>query len=169
MKGKFKGKILNLRNIIVSLIIVVMAAVSGISIVQYNSRNVQTNLGEAQTSNFPITGEKLVEQALKQVGKSGIDCSGLINTALKACGGTNIQNGSSYGWNSGWFQYTMNGQNYNAVDLGKQFGFGYYTDKQGKENTKWYSKIDKPEELKIGTVISGCATKKPNRGHVLYI
>ena len=38
MKGKFKGKILNLRNIIVSLIIVVMAAVSGISIVQYNSR-----------------------------------------------------------------------------------------------------------------------------------
>lgn len=165
MKGKFKGKILNLRNIIVSLIIVVIAAVSGISIVQYNSRNVQTNLGEAQTSNFPITGEKLVEQALKQVGKSGIDCSGLINTALKACGGTNIQNGSSYGWNSGWFQYTMNGQNYEAEDLGKQFG--YYTDKQGEENTKWYSKIDKPEELKIGTVISGRATENIySRGHV---
>lgn len=87
MKGKFKGKILNLRNIIVSLIIVVMAAVSGISIVQYNSRNVQTNLGEAQTSNYPITGKELVEQALKQVGKNGIDCSDLINTALKACGG----------------------------------------------------------------------------------
>ena len=31
MKGKFKGKILNLRNIIVSLIIVVMATVSAIS------------------------------------------------------------------------------------------------------------------------------------------
>lgn len=53
MKGKFKGKILNLRNIIVSLIIVVIAAVSGISIVQYNSRNVQTNLGEAITTIAP--------------------------------------------------------------------------------------------------------------------
>lgn len=164
MKGKFKGKILNLRNIIVSLIIVVMATVSGISIVQYNSRNVQTNLGEAQTSNYQITGKELVEQALKQVGKSGIDCSGLINTALKACGGTNIQYGSSYGWNSGLFQYTMNGQNYKAEDLGYQFG---YTGNQGKENTKWYSKIESPENLKIGTVISGRATEDTNsRGHV---
>ncbi len=152
MKGKFKGKILNLRNIIVSLIIVVMAAVSGISIVQYNSRNVQTNLGEAQTSNYPITGKELVEQALKQVGKSGIDCSELINTALKACGGTNIQYGSSYGWNSGLFQYTMNGQSYNAEDIGTQLG-GYVNN--GKNNIKWYSKIEKPDDLKIGTVISG--------------
>ena len=144
MKGKFKGKILNLRNIIVSLIIVVMAAVSGISIVQYNSRNVQTNLGEAQTSNYPITGKELVEQVLKQVGKNGIDCSDLINTALKACGGTNIQYGSSYGWNSGLFQYTMNGQNYKAEDLGSQFGYRP-TGNQGKENTKWYSKIESPE------------------------
>lgn len=166
MKGKFKGKILNLRNIIVSLIIVVMAAVSGISIVQYNSRNVQTNLGKAQTSNYPITGKELVEQALKQVGKNGIDCSDLINTALKACGGTNIQYGSSYGWNSGLFQYTMNGQNYKAEDLGSQFGYRP-TGNQGKENTKWYSKIESPESLKIGTVISGRATENIySRGHV---
>ena len=52
MKGKFKGKILNLRNIIVSLIIVVIAGVSGISIVQYNSRNVQTNLGKASKTYY---------------------------------------------------------------------------------------------------------------------
>lgn len=34
MKGKFKGKILNLRNIIVSLIIIVMATV--LELVLYN-------------------------------------------------------------------------------------------------------------------------------------
>ena len=56
MKGKFKGKILNLRNIIVSLIIVVIAAVSGISIVQYNSRNVQTNLGAQMLKKLRVYG-----------------------------------------------------------------------------------------------------------------
>ena len=42
MKGKLTGKIFNLRNIIVILSILIMAVGSGISIVEYNGKNVQT-------------------------------------------------------------------------------------------------------------------------------
>ena len=41
MKEKLTGKIFNLRNIIVILSILIMAVGSGISIVEYNGKNVQ--------------------------------------------------------------------------------------------------------------------------------
>lgn len=65
MKGKFKGKILNLRNIIISLIIVGIAVVSGISIVQNKTKNVETNLDEAVTKYVDFNGNDIVDTAIK--------------------------------------------------------------------------------------------------------
>lgn len=91
MKGKFKGKILNLRNIIISLIIVVIAAVSGISIVQNKTKNVETNLAETNYVNFD--GSDIVQKAiyLANGGKNGTGyntntvsggCTGFVNAVL---------------------------------------------------------------------------------------
>ena len=163
MKGKFKGKILNLRNIIVSLIIVVMAAVSGISIVQYNSRNVQTNLGKAQTSNYPITGRDLVSKALKYIGQNK-NCSELLVDSLKDLGATPSCTTSAE-WNAGNFKYTFNGTEYSPKELGT-------TSSNGSTTTKWFGKVENPDNLEIGTVISGSGkaiedTKIPyGSGHV---
>lgn len=151
MKGKFKGKILNLRNIIVSLIIVVMAAVSGISIVQYNSRNVQTNLGKAQTSNYPITGRDLVGKALKYIGQNK-ECSGLLVDSLKDLGATPSCTTSAE-WNAGNFKYTFNGTEYSPKELGT-------TSSNGSTTTKWFGKVENPDNLEIGTVISGSGNAK---------
>ncbi|HJJ10860.1 MAG TPA: SpaA isopeptide-forming pilin-related protein [Clostridiaceae bacterium] len=146
MKGKFKGKILNLRNIIVSLIIVVMAAVSGISIVQYNSKKLTTNTGAANQSNYPITGADLVRNAVKYLG-ADMDCSGLINQAISDAGGT-VKAGSSSDWNSARFVYSFGSTDYEAHDLKK-------TNNNNGKKTKWFYKVDHPKTLKIGTVISG--------------
>ena len=151
MKGKFKGKILNLRNIIVSLIIVVIAAVSGISIVQYNSRNVQTNLGKAQTSNYPITGRDLVGKALKYIGKDK-ECSELLVDSLKGLGATPSCTTSAE-WNAGDFKYTFNGTEYSPKELGT-------TSSNGSTTTKWFGKVENPDNLEIGTVISGSGNAK---------
>ena len=153
MKGKFKGKILNLRNIIVSLIIVVIAAVSGISIVQYNSRNVQTNLGKAQTSNYPITGRDLVGKALKYIGQNK-ECSGLLVDSLKDLGATPSCTTSAE-WNAGNFKYTFNGTEYSPKELGT-------TSSNGSTTTKWFGKVENPDNLEIGTVISGSGNAKKN-------
>ena len=95
MKGKFKGKILNLRNIIVSLIIVGIAVVSGISIVQYKTQNVETNLDEANniTNYVDFDGSDIVQKAiyLANGGKNGTGyntntvsggCTGFVNAVL---------------------------------------------------------------------------------------
>ena len=105
MKGKFKGKILNLRNIIVSLIIVVMAAVSGISIVQYNSRNVQTNLGKASKTyygdnRFGINSIDFVNAAITKLNtpyKWGTyDCWDFVQDSLKTAGASNVEELSNW-------------------------------------------------------------------------
>lgn len=105
MKGKFKGKILNLRNIIVSLIIVVMATVSGISIVQYNSRNVQTNLGKASKTyygdnRFGINSIDFVNAAITKLNtpyKWGTyDCWDFVQDSLKTAGASNVEELSNW-------------------------------------------------------------------------
>ena len=105
MKGKFKGKILNLRNIIVSLIIVVIAAVSGISIVQYNSRNVQTNLGKASKTyygdnRFGINSIDFVNAAITKLNtpyKWGTyDCWDFVQDSLKTAGASNVEELSNW-------------------------------------------------------------------------
>lgn len=153
MKGKFKGKILNLRNIIVSLIIVVMAVVSGISIVQYNSRNLQTNLDEdvaisgirgtttintnwsKTASDFGITGAEIAAEALRLAQKeqnsssySG-GCIQFVNTVVRNVATKN--NGSASipiasNWDS---TTTIHGTSVdNALYCSRSEGFG---DKKG--------------------------------------
>ena len=164
MNGKLNRKIFNFRNIIVSLIIVVVAAISGISIVQYNSNNANTNLAKAQNSNYPIKGSQLVNEALKYLGKSGseIDCSRLINLAIADCGGSGIKGGSSAGWNEHYFTYNFKGTTFEPKEIGT------YTDKNGTKTT-WYSKIANVDELPIGTVVSGHGDGNTS-GHVfIYI
>mgnify|MGYP000637493083 CR=1 FL=1 len=140
-----KGKILNLRNIIVSLIIVVMAAVSGISIVQYNSRNVQTNLGEA----YNLTGTNIIKAGLDLAkGNTGYDCSGFVNEVLKRNGVVAI-NGKAIptsvgGW-SGASNYTdQNGNNHDIDRI--------VTDAVRKVGNPWYTAIDMTK-LQMGDII----------------
>lgn len=90
MKGKLKGKIFNFRNIIISLIIIIMAVTSGISIVQYNSKKLTTNTNKATTNingnnqsvtinkpkiniaedNFKYKSKDIITQASKLLGQS---------------------------------------------------------------------------------------------------
>ena len=158
MKGKFKGKILNLRNIIVSLIIVVMATVSGISIVQYNSRNVQTNLGEA----YNLTGTNIIKAGLDLAqGNTGYDCSGFVNEVLKRNGVTAI-NGKAIptsvgGW-SGASNYTDQNGNKHTItrvvtDAKRKIGT------KGNRGDSWYTAIKNsgydPDNLQMGDIIAG--------------
>ena len=158
MKGKFKGKILNLRNIIVSLIIVVIAAVSGISIVQYNSRNVQTNLGEA----YNLTGTNIIKAGLDLAqGNTGYDCSGFVNEVLKRNGVTAI-NGKAIptsvgGW-SGASNYTDQNGNKHTItrvvtDAKRKIGT------KGNRGDSWYTAIKNsgynPDNLQMGDIIAG--------------
>lgn len=126
MKGKFKGKILNLRNIIVSLIIVVIAAVSGISIVQYNSRNVQTNLGEAITTiapndiNIEILKQAISEYNDEKTYSNG--CSEFVDTVLQNAGILSSGKPNSQVWYNDYKAININ-SNYKIIEVARNNNF----------------------------------------------
>lgn len=141
------NKIINKKVITISAIILIFAIISGISIKQYNTSNVKTNLGEAQQSNYPFTGAELVKKAVTFINQPK-DCSGLVNAAITSCGGTGIKNGDTAGWNQHYFRYNFSGTTFEPKEIGS------YTSSNGTK-TKWYKKIANVDTLPIGTVISG--------------
>ena len=82
-----KGKIFNFRNIVIGIIILVIITISGINIVEHNTRNVQTNLGEAVlgTNSYPdnSANEYIVRGALNRYkSKDYMTCSDLVDGIL---------------------------------------------------------------------------------------
>ena len=164
MKGKFKGKILNLRNIIVSLIIVVIAAVSGISIVQYNSKNLQTNLGEAinEVSISDNTANKTIISKAVELYNEGngyeSGCSHFVDAVLKEAGLLkNTDTPNTYNWynNTG---ITINGD-YTLQTIAENANFS---------QSDWTTALGNAS-LMPGDIICGEATEKDKYGNVTHV
>lgn len=174
MKGKFKGKILNLRNIIVSLIIVVMAAVSGISIVQYNSRNVQTNLGKSiivdesiNDNNRDIIQGIAHEAASRYNGQATYSggCSGFVDSVLKGAGLMNNYQPNSDVWYNHMDTiqtYLKDGYNINLIAENKN----YFPDEDGNE-INW-SEVLGSNTIKPGDILCGQCAETDKDGNILY-
>ena len=106
MKGKLKGKIFNFRNIIAVISVLAIIFLSGISIVQYNWKNVKTNLGKASPgltenanwdpSEINLTPDDIIKEAIdlanNTTGTYPEGCIGFINTVIKLANNKEIGN-----------------------------------------------------------------------------
>ena len=152
MKGKLTGKIFNLRNIIVILSILIMAVGSGISIVEYNGKNVQTNLGETYNPN----NQDFIREALDLAqGNTGYDCSGFVRKVLKQCGVTEI-NGldvptSVSGWSDARNYTDRNGNTYEVKRIVKNV--------KKRAGVSWYNAVENAgysmSNLQMGDIVAG--------------
>ena len=127
MKGKevFK-KLVNIKSIIAIIVVTIIAVLSGINIVQYNSHNAQTELGEAQQTNVientswnPVTigiePADIIKQAISLANNTSSTyaggCIGFTNEVIKKTkNGAANKNTTLQGLgSSNWDTSTING------------------------------------------------------------
>ena len=164
MKGKLTGKIFNLRNIIVILSILIMAVGSGISIVEYNGKNVQTNLGEATTkitentnwnpATIGLTPDDIIKEAISLANESkrhGSGCIGFINTVIRKANGGIANNKSTHLIDGcgGWDASTINGLSVSS-SVKK-----YTTNAIMNNGSKWFDQFGGTSRLQPGDIIIG--------------
>ena len=164
MKEKLTGKIFNLRNIIVILSILIMAVGSGISIVEYNGKNVQTNLGEATTkitentnwnpATIGLTPDDIIKEAISLANESkrhGSGCIGFINTVIRKANGGIANNKSTHLIDGcgGWDASTINGLSVSS-SVKK-----YTTNAIMNNGSKWFDQFGGTSRLQPGDIIIG--------------
>ena len=146
-----KGKIFNFRNIVIGIIILVIITISGINIVEHNTRNVQTNLGEAVsgTNSYPdnSANEYIVKGALNRYkSQRYMTCSDLVDDIL----GT----GSTA---SDWYN---NGYNDRKITInGKEYKTKKIAESDPNKSGEWYNRISdaSTKDIRPGDII--CSEK----------
>ena len=146
-----KGKIFNFRNIVIGIIILVIITISGINIVEHNTRNVQTNLGEAVlgTNSYPdnSANEYIVRGALNRYkSKDYMTCSDLVDGIL----GT----GSTA---SDWYNNGCNGRKITIE--GKEYKTKKIAESDPNKSGAWYDRISdaSTKDIRPGDII--CSEK----------
>ena len=140
-------KLINRKGIITIIIVTIIAVLSGISVVQYNSHNVRTKLGEAQTTNYPFTGEQLIKAGAElSKGNVGYDCSGFVRQVILNCGASWVSTTSTTEWHNGTATFVKNGVTYGLTKVQ-----GITT--KPKANS-WFSVLNM-NNLKPGDLVAG--------------
>lgn len=148
MKGReLLKKLINRKSIMTIIIVTIIAVLSGISVVQYNSHNVQTKLGEAQTTNYPFTGEQLIKAGAElSKGNVGYDCSGFVRQVILNCGASSVSATSTGPWHNGTATFVKNGVTYGLTTVQ-----GITTKPQA---SSWFSVLNM-NNLKPGDLVAG--------------
>ena len=140
-------KLINRKSIITIIIVTIIAVLSGISVVQYNSHNVRTKLGEAQTTNYPFTGEQLIKAGAElSKGNVGYDCSGFVRQVILNCGASSVSATSTGPWHNGTATFVKNGVTYGLTTVQ-----GITTKPQA---SSWFSVLNM-NNLKPGDLVAG--------------
>ena len=176
MKGKLKGKIFNFRNIIAVISVLAIVFLSGISIVQYNWKNVKTNLGKASPgltenanwdpSEINLTPDDIIIEAIELANNTTErypeGCIGFVNTVIKLANNREIEDYSKNHPENPEKTTDLKG-NCSKWDQSQILGLSvankikkYSTSASPDWNTPWYAVIGE-ENLQPGDIIVGDA------------
>ena len=140
-------------------LIAICTIVTSLCVNYFSTKNLQTNLGAAQTTNYPISADDIIKSGLKIASrKYGYDCSGFIAACFMDNGASSMGT-SAAAWWTGSITYEYGNKTYKPILICK-----HDTPTTGS----WDSKLDWKSILP-GDIIVGSKDGKTGNHVVLYL